>query len=127
MRPFISAVLAFGLGATLPLAAQEGFPLDCTWRGDWGPEGGEKTMVVMVMEWDGVDVGGLINPGRNSLPFDGATLDPADWSVRIETVSGEGEPIVVEGVLEDLGSYNRRLTGTWTQGGVAHPLRLARE
>ena len=127
MRPFVSALLALALAAALPLAAQEGFPLDGTWRGEWGPAGGEGTMVVMVMEWDGVDVGGLINPGRSSLRFDGATLDPADWSVRIEAVSREGEPIVVEGVLEDLGSYHRRLVGTWSQDGVTHPLRMARE
>ena len=44
--------------------AQEGFPLDGTWRGEWGADTGKST-VVIVMKWDGKNVNGMINPGPN--------------------------------------------------------------
>jgi hypothetical protein len=47
--------------------------------------------------------------------------------VQIEAQTREGEPIVIEGVLSELGSYNRKLTGTWTSGGVENQLVLTRE
>lgn len=127
MRLITSALLILGLGAWAPVSAQEGFPLDGTWRGEWGMPDGEKTMVVMVMEWDGDGINGLLNPGRNTVQFDDASLDPADWSVHIEATSKEGETIVVDGTLENLGSYNRTITGTWTQDGRQYPFRMARE
>ena len=87
----------FCLAALLPLSlsAQEGYPLDGTWRGEWGQSGGEGTLAVVVMGWD--------------------------------VLQREGEIIVIEGVLADLGSYHRTLTGTWTSGGVENQLVLARE
>lgn len=117
------------LAALLPLSssAQEGYPLDGTWRGEWGQAGAEGTLVVVVMSWDGTTISGRINPGRNTINFTSATLNPADWSVHIEAQTREGEIIVIEGVLADLGSYHRTLTGTWTSGGVENQLVLARE
>lgn len=110
----------------LAARAQEGFPLDGTWRGEWGPDGG-KTTVVIVMKWDGTSVNGMINPGPNVVRFSGPVLEPSDWTVRIEAQSRDGQPIAINARLADLGSYNRTLTGTWTQAGVEHPLTLARE
>ncbi len=119
----------FCLAALLPLSlsAQEGYPLDGTWRGEWGQSGGEGTLAVVVMGWDGTTISGRINPGRNTINFTSATLNPVDWSVHIEAQTREGEIIVIEGVLADLGSYHRTLTGTWTSGGVENQLVLARE
>jgi hypothetical protein len=101
--------------ASLLLAAaarsQEGFPLDGTWRGEWGPEGG-KTAVVIVMKWDGTNVNGMINPGPNVVRFSGPVLEPSDWTVHIEAQSRDGQPIVIDAKLDDIGSYNRTLTGT---------------
>lgn len=107
--------------------AQEGYPLDGTWRGEWGDPGGEKNLVVIVMEWDGSDINGMINPGRNSVEFEDASLDAEDWSVRIEAASPEGEPVTIEGTLENIGSYNRTISGVWTQGGVEYQFQMARE
>jgi hypothetical protein len=117
------------LVAVLPLAAsaQEGYPLDGTWRGEWGQPGGEQTLAVVVMSWDGMTINGRINPGRNTINFTSAALNPADWSVHIEAQTREGEPIVIDCVLSDLGSYHRQLTGTWTSGGVENQLVLTRE
>lgn len=121
-------VLTF-LVALLPLlaSAQEGYPLDGTWRGEWGQPGGAQTLAVVVMNWDGKNINGRINPGRNTINFTSATLNPDDWSVHIEAQTREGEPIVIDGVLSELGSYRRKLTGTWTSGGVENQLVLTRE
>jgi hypothetical protein len=106
--------------------SQEGFPLDGTWRGEWGPDA-NKSMVVIVMKWDGKNVNGMINPGPNVVRFSGPVLEPSDWSVHIEAQSRDGQPIVIDAKLDDIGSYNRTLTGTWSQAGVAHPFKMARE
>ncbi len=54
-------------------------------------------------------------------------LEPSDWTVHIEAQSANGQPIVIEAKLDDIGSYNRTLTGTWQQAGVDHPFKMARE
>jgi len=111
--------------------AQEGFPLDGTWRGEWGPPSGDATPVVIVMTWDGKNINGIINPGPSSAPFAAAVLNPSDWSVHFEaqlrTASGESTPVVIDGKLEDIGSYHRTITGTWTAAGVQSPFKITRE
>jgi hypothetical protein len=121
--------LLLSAAVLLPLAvsAQEGYPLDGTWRGEWGQPNGEQTLAVVVMEWDGTRINGRINPGRNTINFTNAALNAADWTVHIEAQTREGEPIVIDAVLGDIGSYKRTLTGTWTSGGVENPLVLTRE
>jgi hypothetical protein len=109
------------------LQGQEGFPLDGTWRGTFGPESGDRTTVVMVMKWDGENINGTINPGPNSIPFGSAALKPSDWTVHIEARSRDGEPIVIDAKLDNIGSYNRTLTGTWSQAGVGYSFNIARE
>ncbi len=47
-------------------------------------------------------------------------LEPSDWTVHIEAQSRDGQPIVIDAKLDDIGSYNRTLTGTWKQAGVDH-------
>jgi len=106
--------------------AQEGFPLDGTWRGDWGADASKST-VVIVMKWDGKNVNGMINPGPNAVRFSAPVLEPRDWTVHIEAQSRDGQPIVIDAKLDDIGSYNRTLTGTWKQAGVDHPFKMARE
>jgi hypothetical protein len=120
-------MLLAGALVAVPLPAQEGYPLDGTWRGEWGPTGGEQTLAVVVMNWDGAMINGRINPGRNTINFTSASLNPADWTVHIEAQTREGEAIVIDGKLDELGSYHRTLTGTWTSGGVENQLVLTRE
>ncbi len=112
--------------------AQEGYPLDGTWRGSIGAAGADEPItVVIVMKWDGKSIHGTVNPGRRATSFTAAELDAHDWSVRFETViadpSGASAPVIIEGELENLGSYHRTITGTWTQAGVAQPVTLRRE
>jgi len=126
MRMLKSTAVAVSLLLAVAAGSQEGFPLDGTWRGEWGPDGG-KSAVVIVMKWDGQNVNGMINPGPNVVRFSGPVLDPSDWSVRIEAQSRDGQPIIIDAKLDDIGSYNRTLTGTWTLAGVEHPFTMARE
>lgn len=107
--------------------AQEGYPLDGTWRGSWGTPGGEQTLAVVVMNWDGESINGRINPGRNMIFFEDASLDAENWVVRFTSTSKQGEPIEFEGVLENIGSYNRSISGTWTIAGQENQLVLTRE
>lgn len=115
---------AAGIAPTGLLRAQEGYPLDGTWRGEWGQQ---ANVAVVVMNWDGVRINGRINPGRNTINFTEAVLDAANWMVHIEANTKEGELIVIDGKLENIGSYNRTITGTWVQGGVENPIVLTRE
>ena len=124
IKPLLLIVVAC---FAFPVFAQEGYPLDGTWRGEWGMAGGEQTLAVVVMDWDGTTINGRINPGRNTISFTNATLDASGWRVHIDAQTREGQPVVIDGVLGELGSYNRTLTGTWTQNGMTYPLVLTRE
>jgi hypothetical protein len=121
----LCAVLAWALSA--PLSAQEGFPLDGTWRGEWQSAGGNRTHVVMVMSWDGERIDGMISPGPRSIPFQRAELEPSTWTVRIEALDHDGQAIAIEGTLEDIGSYNRSITGSWKVGDEIAAFRITRE
>ena len=107
--------------------AQEGFPLDGTWRGFWGLPGGEETLAVIVMNWDGEAISGRINPGRNMIFFEEASLEAESWTLSFTSTSKAGEAIAFEGVLENIGSYKRTITGTWSIAGVDNVLVLTRE
>ncbi|HEX7080187.1 MAG TPA: hypothetical protein VF329_04165 [Gammaproteobacteria bacterium] len=115
-------VLATLLAASF-VDAQEGFPLDGTWRGEWG----SGNVVVIAMEWDGERIEGMINPGPRAVPFTSAVLEPETWTVRIEAQGADSEPIRIEGQLKDIGSYNRYVEGTWTVGSERYPFKITRE
>ncbi len=119
--------LLLSLSLSTSVHAQEGFPLDGTWRGYWGVPGGEETLVVIVMNWDGENINGRINPGRNMIFFEDASLDPENWIVNFTSTSKAGEPIAFSGTLENIGAYDRTINGTWTIGGIENQLVLTRE
>ena len=124
------AVVA-SLMLAIAASAQEGHPLTGTWAGDWGPSAADRTRVTIVMTWDGKTVSGIINPGPNAVPLGSVYVDWATWTVRLEAEgkdsSGQPVRISAEGRLEDIGSYHRRIVGTWTQGGMQGDLRLTRD
>ncbi len=110
--------------------AQQGYPLTGTWTGDWGPTSTQRTQITLVMNWDGKNVTGLINPGPDSAPIVSVFVDPTTWTVRIEAeAKDKGDTpvhISAEGKLEDLGSYHRTLQGSWTQGTTKGDFKLTR-
>jgi hypothetical protein len=107
--------------------AQEGFPLDGTWRGEHAAAKGAPTTVVLIMQWDGKQVAGTINPGPNGIEFTGATLDPDGWKVHLAAKDAKGKEVILEGAVSDLGKYSRVITGKWTEGGKTHDIRFVRE
>ena len=58
-----------------PLYAQEGHPLVGTWHGDWGPTTTHRNDVTLVLDWDGKNITGLINPGPESIKLSKAEGD----------------------------------------------------
>lgn len=127
MRFTTTFVFVLILGIQSSAIAQEGFPLNGTWRGQWEVPDPPLNRAVVVMEFNGTDINGMLNPGRNSLEFDTITLDPETWTVRMETNTPEGDPIIIEGVLEDIGSYNRTITGIWMHGDESYRIVFTRE
>ena len=77
-----------------------------------------------MLNWDGKNVTGLINPGPDTIPITSIFVDVSTWTVRIEAASAQ---IIAEGKLEDLGSYHRTLIGTWQQGTAKGDFKLTRD
>jgi hypothetical protein len=80
----LSACLVFVVSAV----AQEGHPLTGTWSGDWGPTPTERHHLTIVMNWDGKNVTGTINPGPDATPITSVFLDLPSWTVRIHQWEG---------------------------------------
>ena len=107
--------------------AQEGFPLDGTWRGERQSAGETPATVVMIMQWDGQKVTGVINPGPKAIQIADAKLVPEGWRVTVAATTASGENIAFEGTIAELGAYNRSISGTWTEGGRKYSVRMVRE
>jgi hypothetical protein len=121
-------VFVLGLGLAI---AQEGHPLTGSWHGSWGPNATERTPVLIYMKWDSKNIVGTINPGPNAAPFKVATLDPNNWTVHFEADGKDkaGNPvhIVLDGKIDNLGSYNRTIAGTWMQNSVKGDFKITRD
>jgi hypothetical protein len=81
----------------------------------------------MVMQWDGKQITGVINPGPKSLTIKEGQLDPDGWKVSIAAESKTGQKVTFEGSLAELGSYHRHVDGTWKEGGRSYSVRMVRE
>jgi len=123
---FCLIVSALVAGSAL---AQEGFPLKGSWLGDWGPNSTMRNKVFVVMDWDGKNITGTINPGTDNIPLKNATLMP--WQVHFEADakdrSGAMVHYVIDGKIENVGLANRAIVGTWTVGTMQNDFRLARQ
>lgn len=121
---YLGSVVAMG-GLLL---AQEGHPLTGSWHGEWGAATAKaKTPIVMFLKWNNKSVEGTLNPGKNGTPLKSVTLNPADWTVHIEGAAKDGQAVSADGKLGDIGSYNRTITGTWTQGKSKGNFQLKRD
>ena len=111
--------------------AQEGHPLVGTWSGDWGPTPTHRNQVTLVLNWDGKNVTGIINPGPDVIPIKVATLDSTKWTVHIEADAkdAKGNPVrfIADGTLDNILSYKRTLTGTWSHGNMKGDFKLVRD
>ena len=124
-------VLIVLIGIAAGAIAQEGHPLTGTWSGDWGPSTAQRNHLTLVMSWDGKNISGVLNPGDNAVQIPSIFLDVTNWTVRIEAdakdQSGKAVHITAEGKLDDIGSYHRKLSGSWTQGTTKGDFRLVRD
>ena len=115
----------------LPIFAQEGHPLTGTWYGDWGPTPTHRNQITVVMSWDGKSVTGIINPGPEVIPIKVAILDSTKWTVHIEADAkdNQGQPVhfIADGRLENIGSYNRTIMGSWNHGATKGDFKLRRD
>ena len=116
-----------GLAIVMSGFAQQGHPLTGTWSGDWGPTPTQRTQVTLVMNWDGKQVTGIINPGPDAIQIASVFVDVTTWTVRIEADTKDKVHIAAEGRLEDLGSYHRTMAGTWRQGTVKGDFKIVRD
>ena len=128
IRRVMSALIALLLAA--PALAQFGHPLKGTWSGDWGPTKDNRTRILLELHWDGKALTGAINPGPKAVPIRKAELSPDTWGVHIEAegkdAAGAVVRYVIDGKLENIGAYQRILSGTWTEGGKKGDFRLVR-
>ena len=73
--------------------------------------------VLIVLNWDGKKISGIINPGTDNIAIDTATLDPAGWKVHIEAnakdKAGKALRYVIDGAIQNLEMSNRAVVGTW--------------
>jgi hypothetical protein len=124
-RPLVVLLLA-----AAPALAQFGHPLKGTWSGDWGTSKDSRAHVVLELNWDGKTVSGNINPGPRAVAIKKAELNPDTWGVHIEgdgkDASGAAVHYVIDGKLENIGAYQRVLSGTWTEGGKKGDFRVVR-
>ena len=113
--------------AVAPIVAQEGHPLTGSWHGEWHSASGAKNPVMIYMKWDSKKLEGILNPGPNAAPLKVATLDASTWTVHLEADTKDQVHVVVEGKLDNIGSYNRTITGSWTQGATKGEFKLTRD
>ena len=123
------AIVAIVAGAATA-SAQFGHPLKGTWIGDWGPGKDNRTRVVLELNWDGKAITGAINPGATGVPLKTATLDAPNWLVHFEADgkdrAGNAVHYVIDGKVENIGAFQRFITGTWTQGSVKGDFKITR-
>jgi len=117
-----SAVVLLATMLTAPIHAQEGHPLKGSWIGVWESNKDAGDDIIIVLNWDGKSISGIINPGTDNLKIGNATLDPIGWKVHLEAdgknKQGGALHYVIDGTLKDLELPARSITGTWqSQGG----------
>jgi hypothetical protein len=123
--------LAAFLLTLVPLMAQEGHPLVGSWHGDWGPNAKDRTDVTFILNYDGKNIVGMINPGPDVAKLQNASLEASNWGVHLEADmkdrSGKLIHFVADGKVEDVTSARRRIVGTWSQGGVKGDFKITRD
>jgi len=117
-------------GGTL-VSGQEGHPLKGSWLGTWGPAKTHSDDIVLVMDWNGKTITGMLNPGTDDAPIKNATLNPDGWVVHLEAdvkdKSGTVLTYVLDGKIENLSFHNRTIVGTWKNQRESGQLKISRQ
>lgn len=112
--------------AAFPALAQEGHPMSGVWVGDWGFDTQTRNRVVVALEWEGTQLSGTINPGKDAVAIKTAVVNPADWSLHVEADAGAAH-WVLDGKIDDLGTYNRSINGSWSVDGRSGTFSITRQ
>jgi hypothetical protein len=103
--------------ATPRAGAQEGHPLKGSWLGTWQGNEALGNDLILILDWDGKSITGMINPGTDNIPIAKASLEPKGWVVTLEAdakdKSGAALHYVIEGHIENVELPNRSIVGTW--------------
>ena len=123
----------------VPAFAQMGYPLKGSWSGDWWLKKGEENHVLLDFDWDGKTLKGILNPGTDNAALQKLTLDPPantvakamdPWLLHFEAdvkdSSGKMVHYVVDGKLQNIGAYNKFVTGTWAIGNQKGEFKVVR-
>ncbi len=123
--------MVLGLGLAGVASAQEGHPLKGSWLGEWTGNQVHGDNILLILDWDGKAVTGMINPGTDNIPLTKASLDPNGWVVKIEAdakdKSGAAVHYVIEGHIENLELPSRQITGTWSSQKGRGKFAVARQ
>lgn len=125
---FCGAVLA--AAGALPGFAQEGHPLKGSWLGTWEQNATHGENILLILDWDGDEITGMINPGTDNIPVSRASLDPDGWAVTLEAdATGDQGPVryVIEGHIENLELPNRSIVGTWKHQNGGGAFEVSRQ
>jgi len=111
--------------------AQEGHPLKGSWIGNWGPSKAHSNDIILVLNWDGKEISGTINPGTDDMVVKNASLNPEGWLVHLEAdgkdATGKAVHYVIDGKIDNLAFRNRTVTGTWKGGSESGPFKIQRQ
>ena len=126
----IMALSVACLAGSSTAIAQEGHPLKGSWLGTWSPNKAHGNEVLLVLNWDGKAITGMINPGTDNIPIKTATLNPDGWLVHIEADAKGPSGVlsyVIDGKIENLALPNRSVTGTWRNQNEKGAFKISRQ
>jgi hypothetical protein len=137
VRAFI-IILTFAIASVsgTSVVAQEGHPLKGSWVGEWGPSKLHSDDLLMILNWDGKAITGMVNPGTDNIAIKSATLTPppaapGDWVVRLQfdakDPSGAAVAYTLEGKIENLAFHNRTISGTWKSARESGKFKVQRQ
>lgn len=114
----MAAAAVLALAFMVPSSAQEGHPLKGSWLGEWKGNTVHGDNILLILDWDGKAITGMINPGTDNIPLKSASLEPKGWVVHIEAdgkdKDGSTVSYVIDGKIENLELPNRSIVGTWS-------------
>ena len=121
------------IAIVVPAFAQYGYPLKGTFSGDWWTVKGKENHLLIEFNYEGEkdQVTGMYSPGPEGVALQKLNVTPPNpsavseglkpWLVHFEVDAKDdaGKPVhlVFDGKLENIGAFNKHLSGTVTANG----------